>query len=232
MKLERPSPGIGMTTLYANVYLLSTPQGRLLLDTGTVNHAPAFARLLRSFDPDAVVVTHSHIDHAGNAFLAARLGYPVLAHPLEHDRLLGHDLSLPYPAGQPGVRRLVSRLHPRPGAERLGALHPGETVRGWEVVHLPGHTDGQIGLQRDGVLLAADAVLSHPRTGAHLPREGYNWDHAVALQTLKKVADLDLHTVLPGHGRALDMAQVRARAVRDDEPGDRAEPRDRAEDAA
>ena len=218
MKLERLSPGVGRTTLYANVYLLQTPQGRLLVDTGTVTHAPAFARLLRSFDPDVVVVTHSHMDHAGNAFLAARLGYPVLAHPLEHGRLLGHDLSLPYPAGHPGVGRLVSRLHPRPAAGQLGALLPGETVGGWGVLHLPGHTDGQIGLQRDGVLLAADAVLGHPRTGAHLPREAYNWDHAVALQTLKKVADLDLHMVLPGHGPALGMAQVRARAVRDDPP--------------
>lgn len=219
MNIEPLFPGVARTTLYANVYLLSTPQGRVLLDTGTANHAPAFARLLRSFDPDAVVVTHSHIDHAGNAFLAARLGYPVLAHPLEHARLLGQDHTLPYPAGRPGVGRLISRLHPRPAARQVGAIHAGETAYGWEVVALPGHTDGQIGLQRGGVLLAADAVLGHPRTGAHLPRAAYNWDHAVALHTLTQVAALDLHAVLPGHGPALDIAQVRARAVRDDGPG-------------
>ena len=220
MKIEPLSPGVGVTTLYANLYLLQTPQGRLLVDTGTVNHAPAFARLLRSFDPDAVVVTHSHIDHAGSAFLAARLGYPVLAHPLEHARLLGQDHTLPYPAGQPGVGRLISRLHPRARATQLTAIQPGEVVRGWEVVHLPGHTDGQIGLQRDGVLLAADAVIGHPRTGAHLPRAAYNWNHAEALRTLKKLAELDLHSVLPGHGPPLTPAQLRARAVRDDGPGD------------
>lgn len=215
VNIEPLFPGVARTTLYANVYLLRTPQGRVLLDTGTVNHAPAFTRLLRAFDPDAVVVSHSHIDHGGSAFLAARLGYPVLAHPLEHARLLGQDHALPYPAGRPRTGRLISRLHPRPGAGQLQAVGPGDTVRGWEVVHLPGHTDGQIGLRRGGVLLAADAVLGHPRTGAHLPREVYNWSHRAALHTLGRVADLDLQAVLPGHGPALSIEQVRARAARD-----------------
>ncbi|MCD0163759.1 MBL fold metallo-hydrolase, partial [Deinococcus sp. 6YEL10] len=64
--------------LYANVFLLTTPQGRLLVDTGTVVHAPRFMGLLRSFRPDALLVTHAHPDHAGGAFLAARAGLNVL----------------------------------------------------------------------------------------------------------------------------------------------------------
>lgn len=217
MRLQAAAPGIGVVPLYANVYLLSTPQGRVLFDTGTVNHAPTFARLLRAFGPQAVVLSHSHVDHAGSAFVAARLGYPVLAHPLEHGRLLGLDHSLPYPAGKPALGRAVSRLHPRVRATQLGTLHPGEQVGGWEVVHLPGHTEGQIGLRRGGVLVAADAVLSHGGQ-AHLPRQAYNWDHAAALRTLKELAELDLDLVLPGHGEPLTAAQVRARAIRDDPP--------------
>lgn len=217
MKLRAIASGVGLLPLYANIYLLSTPQGRVLFDTGTINHAPTFVRLLRAFDPQAVVISHSHIDHAGSAFLAARLGYPVLAHQLEHERLLGLDHQLPYPAGKPALGRAVSRLHPRVGAGQLGTLHPGEEVGGWEVVHLPGHTDGQIGLRRGGVLLAADAVLSHGGQ-AHLPRQAYNWNHRTALQTLKGLAELDLDTVLPGHGEPITAAQLRARAVRDDPP--------------
>lgn len=215
MLLTRPAPGVGVARLYANVFLLRSPQGRLLVDTGTVPHAATFARLLRAFEPDAVLLTHSHLDHGGNAFLAARRPQPLLAHPLEHARLLGLSHALPYPAGQPGVGALLSRLHPRVPALRLGAAHPGEDVLGWEVVHLPGHTDGQIGLRRGGVLIAADAVISRP-TGAHLPRAAYNWDHGAAQRTLREIGEMDLDLILPGHGDPLTPAQVRARAQRDE----------------
>lgn len=215
MPLTRPAPGVGVARLYANVFLLRSPQGRLLVDTGTVRHAAAFARLLRAFEPDAVLLTHSHVDHGGNAFLAARRGDRLLAHPLEHARLSGLSHALPYPAGQPQIGALISRLHPRVPPPCLGAAHPGEDVLGWEVVHLPGHTDGQIGLRRGGVLIAADAVLSG-RAGAHLPRAAYNWDHAAAQRTLREISEMDLNLILPGHGPPLTPAQVRARVRRDE----------------
>lgn len=200
--------------LYANVFLLTSPQGRLLVDTGTVVHAPRFLGLLRSFRPDALLVTHAHPDHAGSAFLAARAGLNVLAHPLEHPALLGQVHDLPYPAGRPGVGRLVSRVHPKVPGSALRAALPGQDVLGWEVVHLPGHTAGQIGLRRGGVLIAADAVVGGA-DGAHLPRAAYNHDHAQALATLKAVAALDLREIWPGHGGRLTPEQIRARAARD-----------------
>ncbi|WP_291426123.1 MBL fold metallo-hydrolase [Deinococcus sp.] len=214
-RLRLVRSGVASIPLYANVYLLRTPQGRLLVDTGTINHAPAFARLLSAFDPDAVLVTHGHLDHAGNAFVAARLGYPVLAHPLEHDRLSGRDHNLPYPAGQPWMGAPMSRMQPKVPAWGLQAALPETDLLGWQVIHLPGHTGGQVGLLRDGVLLAADAVIGG-LAGANLPREAYNSDHAVALQTLKQMTQLELSLVLPGHGTPLTPDQIRARAERDD----------------
>lgn len=211
--------GVQMRRMYANVFLLSSPQGRLVVDTGALPYAPAFARLLRRFQPDAVLVTHAHVDHAGGAFVGARLGWPVLAHPLEHPQLTGQHHGLPYPAGMPGVGAVISRLHPKVPAAALGAVGAGEQVAGWEVVALPGHSHGQIGLLRNGVLIAADAVLSAPdgRGGvrAALPHAPYNADHAQALQTLRHIAEMELRVILPGHGGPLTPEQVRERAGRD-----------------
>nr|WP_202409196.1 MBL fold metallo-hydrolase [Deinococcus xianganensis] len=198
--------------MYANVYLLSTPAGRLLVDSGALSHAPRFARLLRAFRPDALLLTHAHVDHAGNAFLAARAGVPVLAHPLEHPALLGRSHDLPYPAGFPGLGRVISRAHPK--LRSMQDALPGQDVLGWRVVHLPGHTPGQVGLLRDGVLIAGDAVVGGA-DGAHLPRAAYNHDHAQALSTLRGLLDLDLREVWPGHGGRLTPEQLRARAERD-----------------
>nr|WP_244977063.1 MBL fold metallo-hydrolase [Deinococcus humi] len=199
--------------MYANVYLLSSPAGRLLVDTGAWPYAARFNRLLRDFGPDAVLLTHAHVDHSGGAWRAARRGLPLLAHPLEHPQLTGEIHSLPYLAGGPGLGQLVPRVHPKVTADALHAVHPGETVLGWEVVALPGHTHGQIGVMMDGVLVAADAVIG-AADGAHLPRATYNADHSQAQHTLRRIAEMDLRAVLPGHGGPLSPEQVRRRAGR------------------
>ncbi|ANE44787.1 beta-lactamase [Deinococcus puniceus] len=190
-----------------------------MVDTGALPYAPDFARLLRRFQPDAVLVTHAHVDHAGGAFVAARLGFPLLAHPLEHAQLTGQRHELPYPAGMPGMGAVISRLHPKVPAASLTGVGAGEQVVGWEVVALPGHSHGQIGLLRNGVLIAADAVLSAPdgKGGmrAALPHAPYNADHTQALQTLQHIAQMELRVILPGHGRPLTPEQVRQRAGRD-----------------
>ncbi|CAM3552261.1 MBL fold metallo-hydrolase [Deinococcus saxicola] len=204
-------PNVRLQSLYANVYLLSSPAGRLLVDSGAWPYAARFDRILRDFAPDAVLLTHAHVDHSGGAYRAARHGIPLLAHPLEHAQLTGEIHDLPYPAGRPEIGRMVSRAHPKVSADALRAAYPGETVLGWEVVSLPGHTPGQIGVLMDGVLVAADAVIG-ARDGAHLPRAAYNADHAQARQTLRRMAEMDLRAVLPGHGGPLTPGQVRKRA--------------------
>lgn len=208
-------PNIRRHTLYANVYLLETPEGRLMVDAGSLAHTPQFARLLRTFRPDALLLTHAHVDHSGGAFLAARQGIPVLAHPLEHPLLTGQDHHLPYPAGQPHLGELISRLHPKVPPRALRNVLPGQEICGWEVLTLPGHSLGQIGLLRDGVLIAGDAVISGTN-GAHLPRPAYNDDHAAAVETLKRLTRMNLKVILPGHGGALTPQQIQERAHRDD----------------
>jgi glyoxylase-like metal-dependent hydrolase (beta-lactamase superfamily II) len=209
-----PVPAVSVHSLYANVYLLSSPAGRLMVDAGALPYAPRLARLLSAFEPDALLLTHAHVDHAGGAWLAARRGVPLLAHPLERPQLTGQVHELPYPAGRPDLGRLVSRAHPKVPARAVQSVHPGEEVLGWTVVHLPGHTPGQIGVLRGGVLVAADAVVASAG-GAHLPRAAYNADHAQALQTLRSMAAMDLRAVLPGHGGPLTPQQIRRRAERE-----------------
>lgn len=206
---------VSVRLYYANVYLLTSPAGRLVVDSGVQPHSAEFALLLKQFQPDAVLLTHAHVDHAGGAWVAARLGIPVLAHPLEHPHLTGEVHELPYPAGKPQLGKLVSRAHLKVSQPALHAVYPGQVISGWQVVHLPGHTPGQIGLLRGGVLVAGDAVVSSP-DGAHLPKAAYNADHREALRTLKQMAQMDLRAVLPGHGVALKPEQIRRRAVRDD----------------
>jgi alkyl sulfatase BDS1-like metallo-beta-lactamase superfamily hydrolase len=57
-----------MAPLGANVYLVTTPAGNVVIDTGTVAEAPIARKLLGAVSPGAVkyiVLTHGHADHIG-----------------------------------------------------------------------------------------------------------------------------------------------------------------------
>jgi hydroxyacylglutathione hydrolase len=75
------------------------------------------------------------------------------------------------------------------------------------VVHLPGHTLGQVGLFREGILLAGDALR-----GKGLPPRFINEDHALAKKTVRKILDLGARWVYIGHGGPLPRERVEALA--------------------
>lgn len=200
---------VSVRTLYANVYLLTTPQGRLLIDAGVYTMLPSFMRILQQFSPHALLITHAHLDHVGGAAWAAGQKIPVLAHPLEIPILCGQ---------QPQAKNTFwgnkfAGLQPRPTSERVYPIAAGEEVLGWQVVALAGHTKGQIGVLRDGVLVAADAVINIDGM-ARLPSQHYNEDHAEAFATLRHIHEMDLRAILPGHGAALRPSDLQIRLQR------------------
>ena len=74
---------------------------------------------------------------------------------------------------------------------------------------LPGHTLGQVGLFREGVLLAGDALR-----GRGLPPRFINEDHALARRTVRKILELGVKRVYLGHGGPLSGEEVAAIARR------------------
>src|SRR5690242_21240901 len=73
----------------ANVYFAGNRQGWVLIDTGVGGHATAViqaaaARFGENSRPNAIILTHGHFDHAGNALeLARHWNVPVYAHRSE-----------------------------------------------------------------------------------------------------------------------------------------------------
>ena len=93
-----------------------------------------------------------------------------------------------------------------------GTLSEGDTVAGFEVVHLPGHAPGMIGLWRehDRVALVSDCFYAiDAATGRRgdgrprLPHPAYTADAEQAQASVLKLAALDPAIACPGHGDPL-----------------------------
>jgi glyoxylase-like metal-dependent hydrolase (beta-lactamase superfamily II) len=88
-------------------------------------------------------------------------------------------------------------------SERLKPLGDGDEVFGLQIVGTPGHTAGHIAVfdPSGGVLVAGDAL----RTTAGLvgPDPQYTEDTTRAAESVRKLAALDVRTILPGHGAPL-----------------------------
>jgi hydroxyacylglutathione hydrolase len=202
-----------------NVYFIEGPGGEIVqYDAGTSSMLRANRRVAQDLGGvDRVVLGHAHCDHRGTA---PRLGPPVYCHPDEvvwaesPDALCSYwDLSL---LEVPPVRwlyQLLLRWWDGGAVEVAGTVEAGDTVAGFEVVHLPGHAPGQIGLWRaeDRVALVSDTVYvvdsarlkALPEGEASVPHPAWAWDHQAAKESVRKLAGLAPSVVLAGHGEPL-----------------------------
>ena len=109
--------------------------------------------------------------------------------------------------GQPGIGGRV-RIPEDPVL-----LDPGDELDGWRVHVLPGHADGHIVLERDGVLVAGDTILRSisPHVGLYPgDRDDPLADYLGSLGRIERFAP---RLTLPGHGPLIADADARAREI-------------------
>lgn len=183
---------------FCAVYLVTTPEARVLFDTGHVGRRRALLRALSDLhlttaDIDVVVLSHAHWDHVQNADLFPRA------------RVLVHEYEPAY-ARAPGDDDLVTPSWTAFLMHHLGAwtIGDGEPVAtGVHALHLPGHTAGSMGLLVDTPegrhVLTGDAVSS-ARALWRGQCSVVHHDAEQARASVRRVAGL-ADVVWPGHDR-------------------------------
>lgn len=215
-----------------NAYLIRNGPALTLVDTGVAGFVDEIHIALKALgagwsDVKHIVLTHAHIDHAGDLASVQRLTHaPTLAHRLDAPIARGTEPVVQPPAGSLSLPvRLMSLAGSGPFAPaRIDReLNGGETLDdiapGAQIIALPGHTHGQIGvwLPDEGTLIGGDVMANLPLQGLGLPFRAFTVDWSLAKQTIKQVAQMDVQNLMIGHGAPLigdAAAKIRALAAR------------------
>jgi glyoxylase-like metal-dependent hydrolase (beta-lactamase superfamily II) len=193
-------PGLHRVPTYANAYVVTEQRLAVIDASGEPVPQRLFDLLDRlkvgPRDLTSIIITHTHPDHVtGLAALKAR--FPDA-------RVAAHEVEAPFVAkdrvydGPPGPH--VQRHTGVPVDVRL---RDGEAFEGFRVLHTPGHTWGSISLFDDAakLLLAGDAVRTEE--GLAPMQDQFNVDPAAHRASIRRLAQLDVETLVCGHGDPL-----------------------------
>lgn len=178
---------------FCGVYLVSTPDARVLFDCGHAGRRRALlAALAKHGRIDALMLSHGHYDHLQNADLFT--DSDVFLHPAERARLAAAPQD--DPVTPPWSNAILAGLRLRDAEDGL-SIAPGVTVIG-----LPGHTVGSIGLTvataQGTAVLTGDAVPSAKSLRRGGPSAAVDAEAAArSVRDVQARADL----VFPGHDR-------------------------------
>jgi glyoxylase-like metal-dependent hydrolase (beta-lactamase superfamily II) len=171
------------------LWFLDCPEGITLVDTGMGDEVLGMVEAeLGSLgkgwgDVEAVLITHRHGDHVRNLAKVKELtGARVYCQAEE-----------------------VPAIKEQTGVEPEGLAH-GTTLPycgGIEVIHVPGHTEGNCSylLKERGVLIAGDTIFGDEEGNINEPPEKYCVDVVQATRELARLLDYDFDYLIYTHGK-------------------------------
>lgn len=215
-------PGIyPIRGLMSVCHLLVEGDSACLIDTGLHGEQRTVRRLLlrlglgpRSIA--AILLTHGHLDHAGNLWAMREwTGARVFAHAAERRHVEG---TYPYQGTSRWCGRLeafgraVLRYRAAPIDEHFA---DGDLLPFWgglRVVHLPGHSEGHCGFYSEAhdLLFAGDLFASY-FFSSHLPPPIFNSLPALIPGSMQRVRELAPAGIVPNHYDLADAALHRRR---------------------
>ncbi len=207
MELKRITDSTYYIPNVVNIGCIVHEGNAILIDTGLEDHTGK--KILNTLKQEslnvvAVINTHSHADHCGgNSYIQAHTTAKTFASEIE-------DAVIRYPYLEPLY--LFSGAHPVRGLQNKFLMAKPSSINHvikerenilevsgvkLEIVPLPGHSPGQIGIAFDNVLYCADAFVSSDVLEKH--KIPFNIDIIKQRETLRYLKDSAYAYYVPCH---------------------------------
>ena len=155
LNVEMANGTVQFQAVKLNVYTFFTDG--LLIDTGSYSLRKYFASYFQSLPVEKVVLTHTHEDHSGNAYLFHEKKIPIYVHELLRE-------SCERKADYPLYRKLFWGKRPAFQAQAVGDVF--ETTHStWRTIYTPGHAADHVCYYNEttGQLFTGDLYVT-PKT--------------------------------------------------------------------
>lgn len=205
----------GIPKRVMNAYLIEGSDGITVFDTGIKQMGKSIMAAARELGPiKRIVLGHSHSDHRGSAApIVKETDCEVWCHEAEKDDAEGDGgvakMHLEKMKGYErfAFKQILFKLWDAGPVKIDHTLKEGDTVEGFTVKHMPGHSPGLIALHResDGLALTSDVVyMIDPMSGRAAPPQKpaacFSGDMELVRESVLKLAKLEPSAVWGGHG--------------------------------
>ena len=192
-----------------NCYIVAQNGSAILIDTGRRKYREKILKKCREFPITLIVLTHGHMDHCQNAaYLANALHVPVAM--CEKDKNLIPDNRKQPLSAKTFLGRIVLSVSLKSfEKDSLDVFEPtvnlkdGDNLSEYgidaEVIELPGHTNGSIGLKIEDKLFVGDALMNMFNPSVSM----LYTDESLMKKSAGKIGDMGKMEIYFGHGKSV-----------------------------
>lgn len=190
-----------------NCYIVADNGRAILIDTGRTKYREKILEKCKEFHVSLIVLTHGHMDHCQNAaYLAGALQIPI-AMSEKDINLIPDNRKQPLSAKTLLGKMVLSVSLSSFEKDSLEMFEPaiylknGDDLSDYgieaEIVELPGHTKGSIGVKMEDSLFVGDALMNmfYPTTSMLYTEE------QEMLESARYISELGEKTIYFGHGK-------------------------------
>lgn len=206
MEIKGIKEGIFYIPDTTNIGLFETGDGFVLIDA-PIDKDKA-KKVIKTLDsngikPSYLILTHHHADHTGSArYLKEKLNLRVYASKEERAFIEDPLLESIYLSmgGEPPKEFLTKWIKSKP-VKIDDVLEEKEVIigeRSINIIALPGHSIGMIGVEVDGVIFSADTFFSTKILKKYIVPYFHN--PYKFIESIEKLRNLSFNYILPSHG--------------------------------